>query len=79
MKKLFPLHASIMMEDFSEITLDNEFTILRLKENNLVCAYDDFLLEIQATTLKIKSISMERLCLQVEDLNHFKITRKEKM
>lgn len=78
MKKLFPLHASILIENFSEIVLDYEMSILRLNENNLVCAYDDFLLEIQADTLKIHSLSMEQLRLHVEDLHYFKITRKEK-
>ncbi|TQR19282.1 hypothetical protein [Psychrobacillus vulpis] len=77
MKKLFPLHASIMVENFSEIILDYEITILRLHENTLVCSYENFLLEIKADTLKIKSLSMEQLCLHVEELNHFKITRKE--
>ncbi|QFF99480.1 hypothetical protein PB01_11935 [Psychrobacillus glaciei] len=78
MNKLFPLHASIMIENFSEIILDYEITILRLKENNLVCAYDDFLLEIQANALEIKSLSMEQLRIVVDELMYFKITRKEK-
>lgn len=67
-----------MIENFSEIILDYEITILRLKENNLVCAYDDFLLEIQANALEIKSLSMEQLRIVVDELMYFKITRKEK-
>ncbi|WP_391116103.1 hypothetical protein [Psychrobacillus sp. L3] len=67
-----------MIENFSEIILDYEVTILRLKENNLVCAYDDFLLEIQANALEIKSLSMEQLRIVVDELMYFKITRKEK-
>lgn len=67
-----------MVENFSEIILDYKVTIDRLEENNLVCSYDDFLLEIQAVTLEIKSLSMEQLRIHVEDLMYFKITRKEK-
>ncbi|MFF2754272.1 hypothetical protein ACFVR1_11085 [Psychrobacillus sp. NPDC058041] len=78
MNKLFPLHASIMIENFSEIILDYKVTIHRLEENNLVCSYDDFLLEIQAVTLEIKSFSMEQLRIQVDELMYFNITRKEK-
>lgn len=67
-----------MIENFSEIILDYEFTVLRLKENNLLCAYDNYLLEIQANSLIIKSLSTEQLCLRVEELDYFKIMRKEK-
>ena len=67
-----------MIDDFSEITLDNEVTVVRLKENQLVCSYDNFLLEIHAETLKIMSLSTEQLRLQVEKLQYFKLTRKDK-
>lgn len=67
-----------MIENFSEIILDYKVTILRLEENNLVCSYDDFLLEIQAGTIEIKSLSNEQLRIRVDELKYFKITRKEK-
>lgn len=78
MKQLFPLHASIMMDNFSNIILEYEITLLSLKENNIVCSYDNYLLEINADNLQIKSLSADRLHLQVEQLNFFNLTRKEK-
>lgn len=78
MKQLFPLHASIMMDNFSDIILDYEITLLSLKENHIVCSYDNYLLEINADNLQIKSLSAGRLHLQVERLNFFNLTRKEK-
>ena len=62
-----------MIENFSEIILDYKVTIHRLEKNNLVCSYDDFLLQIE-----IKSLSMEHLRINVDELKYFKITRKEK-
>lgn len=79
MQKLFPLHVSISIENFSEIILENEVTILRLKENSILCTYDDYLLEMEANTLTVKSLTTERLCVQVEELQHFKLTKKEKL
>ncbi|WP_313891803.1 hypothetical protein [Psychrobacillus sp.] len=77
MQKLFPLHVSISIENFSEIKLENDVTILRLRENSLLCTYDDFLLEIAAATLTIKSLTPELLCVHVDELHHFKLTKKE--
>lgn len=79
MQKLFPLHVSISIENFSEIILENEVTILRLKENSILCTYDDYLLEMEANILTVKSLTTERLCVQVEELQHFKLTKKEKL
>lgn len=67
-----------MIDDFSEITLDNEVTVVRLNENQLVCSYDNFMLEISAETLKIMSLSTEQLRLHVDRLHYFKLTRKDK-
>ncbi|WP_144511129.1 hypothetical protein [Bacillus sp. FJAT-22090] len=78
MKQLFPLHASIMVENFSDIILDYEITLLSLKENSVVCSYDNYLLEINADSLQIKSLSANRLHLTVEQLNFFNLTRKDR-
>ncbi|MER2079443.1 hypothetical protein [Psychrobacillus psychrotolerans] len=78
MKQLFPLHASIMLDNFDDIVLDYEFSLIRLKENSLVCSYDQFLLEIHAEKLHIKSMSSDKLHLHVHNLQFFNITRKEK-
>lgn len=78
MKQLFPLHASIMVDNFSEIILDYEITLLRLNENSVVCSYDNYLLEINADSLQIKSLSSDRLHLTVEQLNFFNLTRKDR-
>ncbi|MEK3954025.1 MAG: hypothetical protein ABWX58_01695 [Psychrobacillus psychrotolerans] len=78
MKQLFPLHASIMLDNFDDIVLDYEFSLIRLKENSLVCSYDHFLLEIHAEKLHIKSMSSDKLHLHVHNLQFFNITRKEK-
>ena len=76
-KQLFPLHASIMIDNFDDIILDYEISLLRLTDTELVCSYNHYLLEIKADRLSIKSMSMERLHLQVDKLLHFKLTRKE--
>ncbi|SDM84156.1 hypothetical protein SAMN05518871_102369 [Psychrobacillus sp. OK028] len=78
MKQLFPLHASIMVDSFDDIILDYEFSLVRLKENSIVCTYDQFVLEIQAESLHIKSMSSDRLHLHVQNLQFFNLTRKEK-
>lgn len=78
MKQLFPLHASIMIDNFSDIILEYEITLLSLKENSVVCSYDNYLLEINADSLQIKSLSADRLHLTVEQLNFFNLTRKDR-
>lgn len=78
MKQLFPLHASIIIDNFSDIILDYEITLVRVDENNLVCSYNNYRLEISAESLQIKSLSAERLHLNVEKLNYFNLTRKDK-
>ena len=57
-----------MVDSFDDIILDYEFSLIRLKENSLVCMYDHFLLEIQAESLQIKSMSSDRLHLHVQNL-----------
>lgn len=78
MKQLFPLHASIMIDNFSDIILEYEITLLSLKENSVVCSYDNYVLEINADSLQIKSLSADRLHLTVEQLNFFNLTRKDR-
>lgn len=78
MKQLFPLHASIMVDSFDDIILDYEFSLVRLNEKGIVCTYDQFVLEIQAESLSIKSMSSDRLHLHVQNLQFFNLTRKEK-
>lgn len=78
MKQLFPLHASIMVESFDDIILDYDFSLVSLKETSIVCAYDHYLLEIQAERLHVKSMSSDRLHLHVHNLQFFNLTRKEK-
>jgi len=67
-----------MIDNFSDIILDYEITLLRLNENSLVCSYNQYLLEINAENLQIKSLSIDRLHLHVEKLNYFNLTRKDK-
>lgn len=78
MKQLFPLHASIMVDNFSDIILEYEITLLSLRENSVVCSYENYLLEINADNLQIKSLSADRLHLTVEQLNFFNLTRKDR-
>ncbi|MGE7978781.1 MULTISPECIES: hypothetical protein [unclassified Psychrobacillus] len=66
-----------MIDNFDDIILDYEISLLRLSDTELVCSYNHHLLEIQAERLFIKSMSMERLHLQVDKLQCFKLTRKD--
>ncbi|WP_111437860.1 hypothetical protein [Psychrobacillus insolitus] len=78
MQKLFPLHASILIDNFSEIILDNDMTILRLNENLVECSYTDFTLEVSANSILIKSLTTEQICIQVSDLHYMKLQKKVK-
>ena len=66
-----------MIEDFDDIIFDHELTLLKLTESNLLCLYKEYELEIRADRLYIKSLSMDRLHLQVENLHLFQINRKD--
>lgn len=67
-----------MIDNFNDIILDYEITLLKLNENSVLCSYDHYLLEINADSLQIKSLSSDRLHLTVERLNFFNITRKDR-
>lgn len=67
-----------MIDNFSDIILDYEITLLKLNETSILCAYDHYLLEINADSLQIKSLSSDRLHLTVEHLNFFNLTRKDR-
>ena len=66
-----------MIENFDEIVLDYELTLLKLTETTIQCLYDSYHLEIQAEKLYIKTLSMDRLHLQVHNLQRFQILRRD--
>ena len=66
-----------MIENFDEIVLDYELTLLKLTETTIQCLYDNYHLEIQAEKLYIKTLSMDRLHLQVQNLQRFQILRRD--
>ncbi len=67
-----------MIENFDEIVLDYELTLLKLTETTIQCLYENYHLEIQAEKLYIKTLSMDRLHLQVQNLQRFQILRRDR-